>query len=120
MKHLAILTMGALTLAAPASARDRSYERNRALVQPAAGTLRLYSGPGLTGRVTTLNETIGDLSAYRFARRASSLYAVGNWQVCTEPAFKGQCQTYTGRVDSLIYLGTSNGIMSVRYLGGKR
>jgi hypothetical protein len=117
MRPIAIFAVALLALSAPADARNRNRDRN--LVQPAAGVLTLYSGPNLTGRKTVLTESIGDLSDYRFARRAASLSAVGNWQVCTEPGFRGQCQTYTGRVPSLIYLGTARGIKSVRYVGGR-
>ena len=81
--------------------------------------ITLYGQENLRGRAITLDETVQDLVGSRLDDRTSSIFVRdGNWQLCSEPNFRGTCITVgPGEYASLRAAGLNNRVSSVRELG---
>ena len=89
-------------------------------VSIAAGAqVTLYGQENLRGRAITLDDSVADLVGSRLDDRASSVFVRdGNWQLCSEPHYRGTCITVgPGEYGSLRATGLSNRVSSVRELG---
>jgi hypothetical protein len=84
-----------------------------------AAQVTLYGQENLRGRAITLDESVADLVGSRLDDRASSIFVRdGNWQLCSEPHFRGTCITVgPGEYGSLRAAGLNNRVSSVRELG---
>jgi hypothetical protein len=59
-----------------------------------SAALDLYGQPDFRGRSVRIEDNMADLSSTNFDGRASSLIVhEGLWQVCTEPGYRGRCET---------------------------
>lgn len=79
-----------------------------------SGSITLYEYPAYLGRSVSVTSATSDLASLGFARRAQSARVTGSWEVCPQPAYKGNCQTLTGNVKVLQLLGLGGTIASVR------
>jgi hypothetical protein len=79
------------------SIRDMSWTgagRSPALPGPAnSARIVLYANPNLSGRSTTLDAAVANFSGIGFndSARSAVVYG-GNWQVCTDAQFEGDCE----------------------------
>ncbi len=88
-----------------------------ALLAPlAAAQVTFYEQEGFRGRTFTTNGPINNLDHSGFNDRASSaIVDRGNWQVCEDSDFRGQCIVLRpGQYPSLGAMGMNNRISSVR------
>ncbi|MTV36464.1 beta/gamma crystallin-related protein [Duganella radicis] len=78
--------------------------------------ITFYEGDGLRGRAFTANSQVRDLSRNGFNDRASSVVVDrGQWEVCEDANFRGQCMVLRrGSYESLSGMGLNNRISSVR------
>ena len=79
-------------------------------------TIVLYDGPNFTGQSVTIeaNQDGSNLVNLGFNDRASSMRVLGDWEVCRDINFGGQCTRYNR--DSVLYGPWDNQISSVRIL----
>ncbi len=88
-----------------------------ALLAPlAAAQVTFYEQEGFRGRTFTTNGPINNLDHSGFNDRASSaIVDRGNWQVCENSDFRGQCIVLRpGQYPSLGTMGMNNRISSIR------
>ena len=80
----------------------------------AGGAIDIYGRQDFRGRSIRLDRNERNLAEQNFDGRASSLIVhEGTWELCTEPGFGGQCQTY--RPGEYRYLaGLDDRVSSVR------
>jgi hypothetical protein len=88
------------------------------LAPPAPPRIELHAGPNLSGRGVTLDAPVGDLESIGFNDSArSAIVFGGNWQVCTDANFLGECEVLRpGQWNSLG--GVASRISSARPLPG--
>ena len=73
---------------------DRRDARQEYRERRSSAAVDLYGQPDFRGRSVRIDNTMADLAETRFDGRASSLIVHdGLWQVCTEPGFRGRCET---------------------------
>ena len=92
-----------------------------ALAAPlAAAQVTFYEQEGFHGRTFTSNGAISNLDRSGFNDRASSVIVEhGNWQVCEDSDFRGQCIVLRpGQYPSLGAMRMSNRISSLRRVSG--
>lgn len=84
----------------------------------AAAQITFYEGDGWRGRAFTSNSQVRDLSRNGFNDRASSVVVErGQWEVCEDANFRGQCMVLRrGSYETLGGMGLNNRISSVRPL----
>ncbi|TFW13447.1 beta/gamma crystallin-related protein [Duganella callida] len=78
--------------------------------------ITFYEGDGLRGRAYTANGQVRDLGRVGYNDRASSVVVDrGQWEVCEDANFRGQCMILRrGSYESLRGMGLNNRISSVR------
>jgi uncharacterized protein YcfJ len=86
------------------------------LASQAFAQITFYEGDGWRGRAYTAKGDVRDLSRNGFNDRASSVVIDrGQWEVCEDANFRGQCMVLgKGSYDSLRGMGLNNRISSVR------
>ena len=86
----------------------------------AAAQVTLYEQEGFHGRVFAANNTVRNLDKLGFNDRASSVIVErGDWQVCENADFRGQCIVLRpGQYPSLASVGMNNRISSLRRVQG--
>jgi uncharacterized protein YcfJ len=92
-----------------------------ALLAPlAAAQVTLYEQEGFRGHTFSVNGPMYNLANYGFNDRASSMIVDrGDWQVCEDSNFRGQCIVLRpGQYPSLGTMGMSNRISSLRRVSG--
>jgi uncharacterized protein YcfJ len=82
----------------------------------AAAQITFYEGDGWRGRAFTAKAQVRDFSRSGFNDRASSVVVErGQWEVCEDANFRGQCMILRkGSYDTLGGMGLNNRISSVR------
>ncbi|WP_308495417.1 beta/gamma crystallin-related protein [Duganella flavida] len=82
----------------------------------ASAQITFYEGDGLRGRAFTANSQVRDFSRNGFNDRASSVVVDrGQWEVCEDANFRGQCMVLRrGSYETLAGMGMNNRISSVR------
>lgn len=82
----------------------------------AAAQITFYEGDGWRGRAFTAGAQVRDLSRSGFNDRASSVVVErGQWEVCEDANFRGQCMILRkGSYETLGGMGLNNRISSVR------
>lgn len=84
---LAVLTaLPIATISSPALAQSGTSTTTR-------GQVTLYELPAYFGRSVTITSATPDLATQNFARRAQSVKVQGEWQVCTDAQYAGNCTT---------------------------
>lgn len=86
------------------------------MASQALAQITFYEGDGWRGRAYAVNGQVRDLSRNGFNDRASSVVIErGQWEVCEDANFRGQCMVLRrGSYDSLRGMGLNNRISSVR------
>jgi uncharacterized protein YcfJ len=86
------------------------------LASQAFAQITFYEGEGWRGRAYSANTTVRDLSRNGFNDRASSVVVDrGQWEVCSDANFRGQCMVLRkGSYESLRGMGMNDRISSVR------
>ncbi|MYM28167.1 glycine zipper 2TM domain-containing protein [Duganella sp. CY15W] len=86
------------------------------LASQAFAQITFYEGDGLRGRAYSANGQVRDLGRVGFNDRASSVFVDrGQWEVCEDSNFRGQCMVLRpGSYESLSGMGLNNRISSVR------
>jgi len=86
----------------------------------AAAQVTFYEQEGFHGRAFTSSGQINNLDRSGFNDRASSVIVErGNWQVCEDSDFRGQCIVLRpGQYPSLSTMGMNNRISSLRKVSG--
>jgi hypothetical protein len=81
-----------------------------------SGDLQLFEHDNFAGRRLTSGADVTDLGPYDFSRRVSSVIVEGgNWQLCSEPDFRGQCIVLgPGRHPSMRSYGLNDAVASAR------
>lgn len=84
--------------------------------QAAFAQITFYEGDGWRGRAYTANGQVRDLGRVGYNDRASSVVVDrGQWEVCEDANFRGQCMVLRkGSYDSLRGMGLNNRVSSVR------
>jgi len=84
--------------------------------QAAFAQVTFYEADGWRGRAYTANSQVRDLSRNGYNDRASSVVVErGQWEVCEDANFRGQCMVLRkGSYESLRGMGLNNRISSVR------
>jgi uncharacterized protein YcfJ len=84
--------------------------------QAAFAQITFYEGDGWRGRAYTANAQVRDLARNGYNDRASSVVVDrGQWEVCEDSNFRGQCMVLRkGSYESLSRMGLNNRISSVR------
>ncbi len=75
----------------------------------------LYKDYDLSGDKRKITENIADLGPTGLSRKASSLTAIGTWEICTGFNFSGNCVQVNGDVGNLEQF--NDNIVSVRFIG---
>lgn len=85
----------------------------------AAAQITFYEGEGFRGRAFTTAKRVDNFARIGYNDRASSVVVDrGNWEVCTDADFRGNCVVLRrGSYDSLSRLGVNDRISSVRPVG---
>jgi uncharacterized protein YcfJ len=101
--HIALFSLGAALLVAPASAQVTLYEQE-----------------GFHGRTFAANGPIHNLDKFGFNDRASSIIVDrGDWQVCEDADFRGRCIVLRpGQYPALRTMNMNNRISSLRRVAG--
>jgi len=86
----------------------------------AAAQVTFYDQEGFHGHAFSSNGQINNLDHSGFNDRASSVIVEhGNWQVCEDSDFRGQCIVLRpGQYPSLAAMGMNNRVSSLRRVGG--
>lgn len=86
------------------------------LTTQAFAQITFYEHDGWRGRTFTANQTVNDFTRYGFNDRASSVVVDrGNWEVCDDANFRGNCMILRhGSYESLGGMGMNDRISSVR------
>ena len=86
----------------------------------ASAQVTLYDAEGMRGRSFTVGGQVDNLANTGFNDRASSMVVDrGEWEVCEDSAFRGDCRTVRpGQYPSLAAMGMGNQISSIRPVRG--
>ncbi|QYF87602.1 beta/gamma crystallin-related protein [Brevundimonas sp. PAMC22021] len=83
-------------------------------------TLTLYADPDYRGLSERFRGEAPDLRRSPLNRQASAIRAEGQWQVCSEPGYRGRCRVVEGDLRTLFRLGMDDSIASLRPWRGDR
>src|SRR5258706_8770975 len=91
-------------------------------VQAAGPRAILYEYPNFQGRSMTVEGGNTNLANSNFNDMAQSGHFDGDWTVCTDSNFQGQCQRVSGDVANLNQMGIGRSISSLQQggAGGER
>lgn len=85
-----------------------------------SASITIYKQPNFTGGQVTLNATTPSLAPHGIMDQASSLVVDGQWEVCSQPNFAGDCRVLApGRYATLEQV-LNHRLESVRPADGKR
>jgi hypothetical protein len=79
-------------------------------------SITVYLNRSFSGASRTYTAATPSLFATMFNDQISSMRVTGGWMACTEPDYRGQCQSFTGTVTDLSQVGMDNVISSMRPL----
>jgi hypothetical protein len=79
-----------------------------------AARATLYELPNYQGRSITIYRSNDNLGNTDFNDRAQSAHFDGDWTVCTDSNFRGNCQTVSGDVPNLSRYGLANQLSSLQ------
>jgi len=93
-------------------------ETSAAATRPPTPTVSvtLYADINFVGYSRTYTTAQPNLTASGLNNQISSMRLTGGWQACSGANYRGQCQSFTGRVSNLNDVGFDNVILSIRPL----
>lgn len=79
-------------------------------------SVTLYRDINFVGYSRTYTTAQPNLTASGLNNQISSMRLTGGWQACSQPNYRGQCQSFAGQVRNLNDVGFDNVILSIRPL----
>lgn len=91
-----------------------------AIALQASAEVTFFENDGFSGRSFTADKQVGNFERFGFNDRASSVVVRrGNWEICSNAGFQGQCVVLRpGSYGSLAAMGLNDAVSSVRPASG--
>ncbi len=107
LKSALVVTFGALVMSQTA-AMAQNYNNTTPMII-------IFKDYDQSGEKRKITENLADLGPTGFLRKASSLNAIGTWEICTGINFSGNCVQVSGEIGNLDRF--DDAVSSVRFVG---